>query len=213
LRQVLREGQQSALDLLFVQKRFELEQELKKQIEVQAQTDHLTGLCNRRYFIDLAERELTRAIRFQRPLTLLMIDIDHFKAINDTWGHRTGDTVLQEVSRLLRNTLRDEDIFGRLGGEEFGVVIVETEGADAVKIARRLCTTVADALIVPQGTERVPVSISIGFTQLKERNMDFNSLLDEADQAMYGAKQAGRNRVFVNGQEDFTPPGVVSGST
>jgi diguanylate cyclase (GGDEF)-like protein len=197
-RQVLREGQQSALDLQSVQKRFETEHELKKHIEVQAWTDYLTGLSNRRHFVELAERELARAIRFQRPLTLLEIDFDHFKAINDTWGHRAGDMVLQEMSRVLRQVLRDEDILGRIGGEEFAVVMVETEGVDAVEVAQRLCTTVAETSIVPEGSERIRVNISIGLTQLKNRKIDFNSLLNEADQAMYGAKQAGRNQVFLS---------------
>ena len=197
-RQVMREGQQSAQDLLLAQKRFEKEHELKKHIEVQAWTDYLTGLSNRRHFVDLAVRELARAIRFQRPLSLLVIDFDHFKDINDTWGQRAGDIVLQEVSRVLRQALRDEDILGRIGGEEFAVVMVETEGVDAVEVAQRLCATVAETSIVQEGSERIRVNISIGIAQLKNRKIDFNCLLNEADQAMYGAKQAGRNQVFLS---------------
>ncbi|MDR3751205.1 MAG: GGDEF domain-containing protein [Terracidiphilus sp.] len=197
-RQVLREGQESALKLLLAQERFETEHELKKHIEVEAWTDYLTGLSNRRHFVELAERELARAIRFQRPLSLLVIDFDHFKEINDTWGHRAGDVVLKEVSRLLRQALRDEDIFGRIGGEEFAVVMVETEGEDAIEVAQRLCATVAEASIVPQDCERIHVNISIGLAQLNNRKIDFNNLLNKADQAMYGAKQAGRNQVFIS---------------
>jgi diguanylate cyclase (GGDEF)-like protein len=200
MRQKLHEGLQSALDLQWVREKFELEHELKKQIEVQAQTDYLTQLSNRGHFLELGERELARAIRFQRPLTLLVIDVDHFKKINDTWGHRTGDTVLQEMASVLREGLRTEDIFGRIGGEEFAVVMVEMEGAASVKVAQRLCVTVTDALIAPNGAERIPVSISIGLTQLQGRSMDFGTLLEEADQALYCAKNAGRNQVFVNGQ-------------
>jgi diguanylate cyclase (GGDEF)-like protein len=197
LRQTLQEAQQSALDLLLIQKKLELEQELKKQAEHQARTDYLTGLFNRRQFVELAERELARAIRFKRSLTLLMIDIDQFKAINDTWGHGIGDVVLRNVSHLLRNALRNVDIFGRTGGEEFAAVIVETDEDDAIAVARRLCSTVADALIVPQGTRLIPVTISIGLSQLKGRNINLGNFLNEADRAMYAAKEAGRNRVEV----------------
>jgi len=157
----------------------------------------LTGLFNRRQFVELAERELARAIRFKRSLTLLMIDIDQFKAINDTWGHGIGDVVLRNVSHLLRNALRNVDIFGRTGGEEFAAVIVETDEDDAIAVARRLCSTVADALIVPQGTRLIPVTISIGLSQLKGRNINLGNFLNEADRAMYAAKEAGRNRVEV----------------
>jgi diguanylate cyclase (GGDEF)-like protein len=197
-RQALRQGQLSALELLQVQKKFEKEQELKKHIEVQAWTDYLTGLSNRRHFVELADRELARAIRFQRPLSLLVIDFDHFKEINDTWGHRAGDLVLKEASQLLSKALRDEDIFGRIGGEEFAIVMVETEGLASLEVAQRLCKAVADASIVPQGCDHIRVNISIGLTELKNRKIDFNSLLDEADQAMYTAKQAGRNQVCIS---------------
>jgi diguanylate cyclase (GGDEF)-like protein len=197
-RQVQHEAQQYALDLLLVQKQFEVEQELKIQAELQAQTDYLTGLFNRRRFVELAKHELTRSSRFQRPFTLLMIDIDHFKTINDTWGHSIGDIVLQQVAHLIRDTLRDEDIFGRTGGEEFAAVIVETDGNGALEVAQRLCAIVADAVFTPPGTERIRVSISVGLSQLNGRNVDFDSLLNEADWAMYKAKEAGRNQAVVS---------------
>jgi diguanylate cyclase (GGDEF)-like protein len=154
----LREAQRGALELLLVQEKFKIERELKKQIQVQAHTDDLTGLCNRRHFLELAEHELTRAIRFKRPLTLLVIDIDNFKAINDGLGHNAGDAVLKEVSMLMRETLRDEDILGRTGGDEFAAVIVETEGEDATELAQRLCTTVAEARILHSETGLAAIS-------------------------------------------------------
>jgi diguanylate cyclase (GGDEF)-like protein len=197
-RQVQREAQQAALDLLQTQQSLKIEQELKKQAEIQAHTDYLTGAFTRRYFVELAERELTRSMRFRRPLTLCVIDIDHFKAVNDTWGHGVGDVVLQKVSQLIVNETRHQDIFGRTGGEEFAAVIVETEGDEAIKIAQRLCDTVEAAVIVsPQG-DRVSVTLSIGLTQLNDRQIDFDTLMTEADRAMYSAKQAGRNQVVVN---------------
>lgn len=186
-------AQRSFLDLLQVQKRFYIEKELKKQAEAQALTDFLTGVYNRRHFVASAECELSRAFRFQRPLSLLMIDIDHFKAINDTWGHGFGDIVLQEISHLIRDALRNMDIFGRTGGEEFAAVLVETEGDGALRVAQRLCAIVADAVLVPPGAERIQVTVSIGLSQLKGRSISFDNLLNEADQAMYAAKEAGRN--------------------
>jgi diguanylate cyclase (GGDEF)-like protein len=193
-----RASQQSFLDLLRVQKKFEIEKGLKKQAEFQAQTDFLTGVFNRRCFVESAERELDRAMRFNRPLSLLMFDIDHFKSINDTWGHAIGDIVLQTVAHLIRDALRGADIFGRTGGEEFAAVLVETEGDHASNVAQRLCAAVAEAAIVPPGAERIPVTISIGLAQLNGRNISFEALMDEADQAMYAAKEAGRNRVSVS---------------
>lgn len=193
-----RKAHQSFLDLMRVRKKFEMELELKKQAELEAQTDFLTGLFNRRRFVESAESELDRATRFQRPLSLLMFDIDHFKSINDTWGHAIGDVVLQQVAHLLHDALRNADILGRTGGEEFAAVLVETEGNAAASVAQRLCTTVADAAITPPGAERIPVTVSIGLTQLKGRSIAFDELLIEADQAMYAAKQAGRNRISVN---------------
>lgn len=196
-RQVLLDAQQSALDLVLVQKKFEIEQELKMRAEAQAQTDYLTGQFNRRRFVELAERELSRSIRFQRPFTLLMIDVDHFKAVNDTWGHSVGDAVLKEVAQLIHSALRDADLFGRTGGEEFAAVIMETDGAGAIEVAERLCATVAGAAIVPPEAGRIQVSVSIGLAQLRGRSIGFNHLLMEADAAMYDAKQAGRNRVAI----------------
>jgi diguanylate cyclase (GGDEF)-like protein len=193
-----RTAHQSFLDLLRVRKKFEIERELKRQAELQAQTDCLTGLFNRRRFVESAAGELERATRFQRPLSLLMFDIDHFKSINDTWGHAIGDVVLQEVAHLIHDALRGADIFGRTGGEEFAAVLVETEGNAACSVAQRLCATVADAEIAPPGAGRIRVTVSIGLAQLNGRSISFDALLNEADRAMYAAKEAGRNRVAVN---------------
>ena len=200
MRQMQREGQQSAVDLALVQKKFEIEQELKERAEVEAQTDYLTGLFNRRRFVELAKRELARSIRFKRPLTLLMIDIDRFKIVNDTWGHSAGDEVLKDVALLIRKTLRDQDILGRTGGEEFAAVIVESEGDNAFEVAQRVCTAVARAVIAPPGAGSVQVTVSIGHAQLRRRTIDLDNLLNEADRAMYKAKQSGGNKVTAHEQ-------------
>lgn len=197
-RRLLQEVQQSAMNLLLAQKTLEIERTLKEKAEEQAHTDYLTGVFNRRHFFELAERELARSARYQSPFAVMMIDIDYFKSINDTWGHSVGDLVLQQVSQLIRDTLRSVDIFGRIGGEEFAAVIVETDGDSAVEIAQRLCSTVADARIVPQEGVCVQVTLSIGVSAMNGRNLSFENLLGEADQALYRAKQVGRNRAMAS---------------
>ncbi|WP_153111039.1 diguanylate cyclase [Propionivibrio limicola] len=197
-RRLLQEVQQSSMNLLLAQKTLEIERTLKKKAEEQAHTDYLTGLCNRRHFFELAERELARSTRYQRPFAVMMIDIDHFKTINDTWGHSVGDLVLQKVSQLIRDTLRSVDIFGRIGGEEFAAVIVETDGSNAVEVAQRLCLMVADARISPREGVCVQVTISIGVTAMNGKNLSFENLMGEADQVLYRAKQAGRNRAMAS---------------
>lgn len=190
---------QAELDLAMTQRTLEIEHSLKEQAEEQARTDYLTGLLNRRHFVELAERELDRAERYQRPLTLLMVDIDHFKLVNDTRGHATGDLVLQEVARLIRAAVRSVDIVGRIGGEEFAAVLPEIDEASALDVAQRLRELVEEASIaVPEGVP-VKVTISIGIAHLRGRNANLDTLLSEADAAMYSAKESGRNSVVVSG--------------
>jgi len=193
-RQLQREAQQSTLELNLSKQKLELELKLRKQAESQARIDYLTGLFNRRHFIELAERELSHSTRYKKSLTLLMFDIDHFKAINDTWGHSVGDAVLQKVSLLISASLRDVDILGRIGGEEFAVILHELGTTDAVCVSQRLCATISDAQF---GLPDVQVTISIGLAVLNGRELSLDGLLHEADQAMYSAKRLGRNRVVV----------------
>ncbi len=196
LRRLLHEAQQSTLDLLLTQKTLELERELKEKAECQARTDFLTGLFNRRHFLEVAEHEPARALRYKKPLSLLMIDIDHFKTVNDSWGHSVGDAVLQKIAHLIRNTLRDADIISRMGGEEFAALLAETDEDQAMQAAQRLCAIVANTEIVVQEDIRIHLTISVGLTELKGRVITFDSLLKEADAALYKAKQSGRNRVI-----------------
>ena len=197
-RQVLRDGHESAMQLLLVQKKFEMEKELKKQMEIQARTDYLTGLCNRRRFIELAEMELTRSIRYDRPITLLVMDLDHFKRVNDTWGHAAGDVVLLRISCLIRECLRSSDIFARTGGEEFGALLPETSQQEAFQVAERVRSLVAETLIQMPTSEPLHVNVSIGLAAVNGRSVSLQTLTDEADRAMYRAKQAGRNCICVN---------------
>lgn len=199
-RQVRNEAQKAKVDFLVIREKLALERELKEQIEAQARTDYLTGVFNRRHFVELAERELERAQRYGRPFTLLMIDIDHFKALNDTHGHGTGDAALQTLARVIGETLRGVDIFGRLGGEEFAAVLVETGESEAAEIANRICKAVAETEIAAPAGGAVRLTVSIGVAQPHGRATDFDAILNAADQAMYAAKQGGRNRVALNGQ-------------
>lgn len=174
----------------------ELHAELVRTREVlraQAMVDPLTQVANRRAFVETAQRELGRAGRAQRPTSVLMLDLDHFKAVNDTYGHAAGDAVLVEVARRLSATLRDADCLGRLGGEEFAVVLPECGLSDALIVAERLRREIARAPIAVPGT-RLAVTASIGVASTLAGRDSIVELLDLADGALYQAKAKGRNR-------------------
>lgn len=162
-----------------------------------ANTDFLTGLINRRELFNRLAMEISRARRNKKPLSFIMIDIDHFKKINDIYGHSTGDLVLKELSRKLRETLRSHDIICRYGGEEFLVVAPETSVIEASELAERL-RCAAEEITIPAdiATTTVNINISLGVSQLME-NEDGEKAISRADSAMYRAKNAGRNRVEV----------------
>ena len=159
-------------------------------------TDQLTGVSNRARFYELAEAEYARWKRFRQPLSALMIDIDHFKRINDTYGHAAGDEVLKQVAVSLQTGLRSIDVIGRLGGEEFAILLpsIDLEGAEMV--AERLRRTIAGLSPISDGTA-IPVTISVGVAQISGGAREFDGLLKAADAALYGAKQGGRNKVVV----------------
>jgi len=158
----------------------------------QASVDPLTGAHNRRSFERLAEREMKRSMRYQRPLSVLLFDIDHFKRINDRYGHRVGDDVLKGIVATCEATLRGHDILARLGGEEFVVLLPECAVDMAERVAERLRQALAAVeLSVPEG--RIGMTVSIGVADAAARTLD--DVLTLADKAMYAAKHAGRNRV------------------
>ena len=156
--------------------------------------DTLTGANNRRFLTDFVEREIARSVRHGRPLSLLLFDIDHFKRINDTHGHLTGDEVLKGVSRRLSARVRTEELFARYGGEEFVVVVPETDQRAALILAEEYRALVADE---PFHCEDhvVEVTISIGVATLKGEEIHSDAFLKRADDKLYEAKRAGRNRV------------------
>ena len=173
---------------------------LRKQAEAEvarlATTDPLTGVANRRRFLEQLGMELDRVRRLGDPATLLMLDVDHFKSVNDTHGHAAGDAVLQHLAELSRLGLRRIDLFGRLGGEEFAILLPGTDRAGAQLFAERFRRQVADT---PAQTARgaIPVTVSIGIAELGPADPDPDGPLARADAALYRAKQAGRNRVEV----------------
>ena len=159
--------------------------------------DGLTGAHNKRYFVEFLEREIARCSRYCRPLSLLMFDIDHFKKINDTHGHLTGDYVLKEMSRRLLGRIRKEELFARYGGEEFACVLPETDHSGAMAFAEQIRHLVSSDQFVHDG-EQFSVSISVGvamFHSSDGSSIDAEEFIRMADQNLYSAKHAGRNRV------------------
>ncbi len=161
-----------------------------------AATDPLSGLANRRRLFERGAEEVNRAHRFGHPLSVLVADIDHFKRINDTWGHATGDHVIHEFARIMAATVRDVDVVGRLGGEEFAVVLPETDQDTAAEVAERLRQAASASAVVLESGEPVRITASIGMAAWNA-GASFQDVLNRADAAMYKAKMAGRNRVAV----------------
>ena len=174
----------------------------QRELERLSQSDDLTGLLNRRHFMVLAGHELNRNARYGGELAVLAIDIDHFKRVNDDHGHKAGDIVLAHICSEIRQILRDADIAGRLGGEEFAVVLPETSLAQAAQVAERLRQQIESTNIDIGDGLALNCTLSIGLVGLPgSRNADLESLLLSADQALYAAKNAGRNRVVSAGYD------------
>ncbi|MDA8125408.1 MAG: diguanylate cyclase [Deltaproteobacteria bacterium] len=181
---------------------------LYNQIEQIAVTDELTGLFNRRGFFHLGEREFERALRFKRSLAVLMFDIDHFKQVNDTYGHGVGDQVLRELADCFRQNIRGIDVAGRYGGEEFVLILPETQLPKAVQIAERLRRSIANLSVLSSPANGnapsvvLKITVSIGISVLQPNDPNLKTLVDRADHAQYQAKHAGRNRVAIWGESE-----------
>jgi len=155
--------------------------------------DGLTGIHNKRYLMESLEREIPRARRHQRPLSLVMFDIDHFKNVNDSFGHLAGDYVLKELAGVVKSRLRPDDVLGRYGGEEFGVILPETTKEGAEIIAEELRALVEEHEFVFE-SEKMNITISLGTAQLPE-GVDVLAFVKMADEKLYEAKRGGRNKV------------------
>jgi len=175
-----------------IEQRKLLEEELRKL----ATTDYLTGLFIRRQLFELGEKEISRAKRNNAPLSLMILDIDHFKSINDTYGHATGDEVLKNFSTMFRDSLRNVDIVCRFGGEEFVAILPDTDIQLAMEVAQRLRLNI-ETSIMPVEDNELRYTISIGLTGLREKDTSINQLINRADEALYHAKKSGRNQVIV----------------
>ena len=162
-----------------------------------ARTDPLTQLWNRRYFYELATREIEISKRFKHPLTLLMIDIDKFKAINDMLGHKHGDEVLTRLAFFLQDSIRKVDICGRYGGDEFVMCLTQTDLDGAKLVAARLLATVRNSSFLPNYLGVGAITLSIGMSCYQGEEKSFDTLITEADVALYTAKTAGRDRFSI----------------
>ena len=172
------------------------------QVQESAIHDGLTGLLVRRHFFERLEEEVGRASRRGTRLAFLMVDLDYFKQVNDTYGHLVGDHVLREVARRIQASVRDLDLVGRYGGEEFGVVLPEAGRALGIQIADRIRQAIGGAAIFAYD-EKVQITVSIGVALCPEDSSSADGLIEKADEAMYRAKAQGRNRT-VSGAEGKT---------
>lgn len=165
------------------------------QLRQLAQRDELTKLFNRREFQRILAEEWDRSVRFERPFSLVMVDIDHFKRINDTHGHQTGDEVLRHVSSLLAGQVRNVDRVARYGGEEFAIVMIETDRAHAIEGIKRLGMLLAETPCVVSKDLTIEVTFSAGVASSEGDAKNPTELVDVADKALYAAKKGGRNRI------------------
>ncbi|MGE5152626.1 MAG: GGDEF domain-containing protein [Bdellovibrio bacteriovorus] len=190
----------------------------RERLVVSSYTDLLTGWQNRRYLDQRLPQEVARAIRYREPLCCLMLDLDHFKRINDQHGHPAGDQVLRKVADRIKGQLRSSDLRVRYGGEELAVFLIRTTEPDAVGVAERIRRGVADSPIDLPGGERIKVTLSGGISPLEaaDRSADPASLgaamLQRADQALYRAKAAGRDRIVATGSLEPPRPSGVGAS-
>lgn len=159
--------------------------------EEAAFTDHLTGLANRRRFERQLEREIERTMRYRRPFCVLMLDIDHFKQVNDTYGHEAGDRAISRIGRILREGTRGIDLAARVGGEEFGIILTETGLEAAIEVSERLRTAISNAETSDVGR----VTGSFGVAECPTHGSSAREIVVAADAALYDAKRQGRNRV------------------
>lgn len=173
-----------------------LEAQYHEKLHRDATRDMLTGLYNLRHFAALADREIARSLQCDQPLTVCLIDLDHFKSVNDTYGHPAGDAVLRHLGGLLKQHTRSGDVCARIGGEEFGILFRDcTAGAAALVVERLRCFLAGHSIRI--GEINVTVTISAGLAGLDSRRQSYRTLLKAADDALYQAKRSGRNRIMV----------------
>jgi diguanylate cyclase (GGDEF)-like protein len=184
--------------------------EIKRMIKLEYDTvtDHLIGIYNRRYLDRKITEEIARSRRYGVPLSMMLLDIDHFKAVNDNYGHQIGDEVLKGLGRLLIEKIRDIDIIARYGGEEIAVLLPQTAGSYAFDLAERLRQAIEKTVMVPanENENNVDISItaSIGVAEFDAQVSDSQIFIQRSDEALYQAKHEGRNRVIMFRDKDDT---------
>ena len=164
-------------------------------LEDLARTDSLTGLANRQALMERAKGEFSRARRYSRALSVIMIDIDHFKSINDKYGHAGGDEVLRQLGQQCQSRLRDSDFLGRIGGEEFALLLPDTPQDKATHVAERMREELSETSIMLNDDIKLNITASFGVAAMNKDDPDFNTVLQRADAALYEAKHGGRNQV------------------
>jgi|TARA_R110001599_G_scaffold203_10_gene781 diguanylate cyclase (GGDEF)-like protein/PAS domain S-box-containing protein len=167
-----------------------------RELEKLSRTDMLTQLNNRGYWEECLSQEFSRFQRYQTTCSVVMFDIDHFKRVNDTYGHQAGDEAIREVSRVLRENLRATDIAGRYGGEEFGVILGNTDIEGAIIFCERVRKEV-EAITVVHDKQEIKFTVSLGISLATNETSDYKSWLEQSDQALYAAKEGGRNQTVV----------------
>ncbi len=177
--------------------RMKMTQEKKLIAEKEAKTDMLTGLLNRRAYYEISEMEYQKLLRYHRVLSVVMFDVDQFKKVNDTYGHNAGDSVLQHVANIARETIREYDYAFRMGGDEFLLLLPETNEKQASVLSERLREKIEKQKIIDSRGNTFFVTASFGVVEYTQREMSIEALTRRADEALYQAKKAGRNRVEI----------------
>ncbi len=181
-------------DVCYYQSRL---QDTMHELELATRIDGLTQIYNRKYWQESLSVEFARSKRHNHPLSLLMFDLDHFKKLNDNYGHQCGDLVLIETASRIKQLLRTGDLFGRYGGEEFAIILPETDSLGATEVAERIRKAISTIPVIYNGNE-VAFSVSIGVAMVSEQTVDHEYLISEADTALYGAKSSGRNKICLS---------------
>jgi len=173
---------------------------VNEKLETLSRTDRLTQLNNRGFWEECLELEFSRYKRYATTCSVIMFDIDHFKQVNDTYGHQAGDEVIREVSRILSENLRKTDTAGRYGGEEFGVILGNTDAKSAMIFCERVRKQIENLTVIHEN-ETIKFTVSLGISQAVNSTGDYKAWLDQADQALYASKEGGRNqtRIFDHG--------------
>jgi len=175
------------------------EENMRSELVRMASVDELTGIWNRRKFLELAENEAERYVRYRRPYSLMMIDLDYFKTVNDRFGHVSGDTALSQFAGIVRGQIRSMDIFGRLGGEEFGIILPETGIDEALVLGERICKALRNTDINIAGGRTVKITASVGLAEACSECGTLDDVISAADTALYRAKGKGRDCMEVAG--------------